>query len=150
MDNPGAEGHPSGARLWLLLFRAFRQVEKIDRDSVRELGFRCITDFAVLEILLHQGPLSVSAIGERVLLTSGSVTTAIDRAEADGWVRRQTAEHDRRSVRVSLTEAGRQRIEEAYYKHAARLESGFVHLSSSERKELSQLLLKVARHTPES
>ncbi len=129
----------------MLLFRAFRQVEKIDRESVRQLGFRCATDFAVLEILFHQGSLTVSAIGERVLLTSGSVTTAVDRAEAEGWVRRESNEKDRRSVRVVLTEAGKKRIEEAYARHAFTLEGGFMGLSSDERKDLSKLLVKVAR-----
>lgn len=35
----------------------------------------------VLEALLHKGPLPVNALGEKVLLTSGSITTAVDRLE---------------------------------------------------------------------
>lgn len=137
----------SGARLWLLLHRAFRRVEQIDLESVRNLGFRCITDFAVLEILMHQSPLTVSAIGERILLTSGSVTTAIDRAENEGYVKREPNKEDRRSVQVSLTKAGRKRIEEAYASHAPTLNKGFAMLSAAERKDLAKLLLKVARDT---
>ena len=137
----------SGSRLWMLFNRAYRQVEKIDRESVRSLGFRCITDFAVLEIILHQGPLTVSAIGERVLLTSGSITTAIDRAEKEGFVIRKGNQKDRRSVLVHLTESGRQRIEEAYISHFKALDGGFEMLTNSERKELSRVLVKIARST---
>ena len=40
-----------------------------------------MSDFAVLEALLHKGAQPVNVIGKRVFLTSGSITTAIDRLE---------------------------------------------------------------------
>ena len=69
-----------GVHAWLALWRATRTVEGQARHSVEAAGL-CLSDFAVLEALLHKGPLSVGELGRRVLLTSGSITTSIDRLE---------------------------------------------------------------------
>lgn len=145
MDKPLQSVVGPGPRLWLTLFRAFRHVEKADLESVRALGFRCITDFAVLEILYHQGPLPVRSIGERILLTSGSVTTAIDRAEKEGLVTREPDTRDKRSVLVSLTPEGHDRIQCAFSKHAQSLNACFECLTETEQRDLTRLLIKVAR-----
>jgi MarR family 2-MHQ and catechol resistance regulon transcriptional repressor len=75
----------TGIHVWLLLWKAFRAVESHSMRSVGrfEMG---ITDFGVLEALLHKGPLNAKQLREKVLLTSGSMTTAIDRLEARGLV----------------------------------------------------------------
>ena len=132
-----------GTKLWLSLYKAYRSVEKVDLEHIKALGFSCITDFALLEILLNLGPMPVSAIGEKVLLTSGSVTSAIDRAEKAGMVTRSRDKKDRRTVIVSLTSKGHGHIEAAFSKHKAHLDAIFSKLSTTEKKQLLQLLAKV-------
>ena len=66
----------------------------------------CRSDFAVLEVLLHKGPQSAGEIGRRVDLTSGSITTAIDRLEKRGLVARAAHASDRRARVVHLTPGG--------------------------------------------
>ena len=39
-----------------------------------------------MEVLLHKGPLPIKMIGEKVLLTSGSMTAAINRLEKKGFL----------------------------------------------------------------
>ena len=73
-----------------------------------------ISDFMVLEVLLHKGPLTISAIGEKVLLASASMTSAIDRLEKRGLVRRRSCNSDRRIRIVELTDCGKAFIEEIY------------------------------------
>jgi MarR family 2-MHQ and catechol resistance regulon transcriptional repressor len=46
-----------------------------------------LSDFGVLEILLHKGPWPVNTIGPIVDLTPGSISTAVDRLVAKGLVR---------------------------------------------------------------
>ena len=46
------------------------------------------SDFAIMEVLLHKGPLPIKTIGEKVLLTSGSMTAAVNRLEKKEFVRR--------------------------------------------------------------
>ena len=63
----------SGAHLWLILMKAYRALSQVDARSIAASGLG-ISDFAVLEVLLHKGPLPVNAIGRHVMLTSGSIT----------------------------------------------------------------------------
>ncbi|MEO6909411.1 MAG: MarR family transcriptional regulator [Edaphobacter sp.] len=100
----------SGIHLWLVLWKATRSLEAHAERSIRGFGM-CQSDFGVLEALLHRGPLSVKDLGAKVLLTSGSMTAAVDRLTARGLVMRQDDAHDRRSRIIHLTDLGKELIE---------------------------------------
>jgi MarR family 2-MHQ and catechol resistance regulon transcriptional repressor len=104
-------------RVWLILWKAAHAIEKNAMQSVSSLGLG-LSDFAVLEVLLHKGPLPVNTVGKQILLTSSSITAAIDRLEARKLLRRVTTPRDRRSRIVELTEAGRRLIERAFHERA--------------------------------
>jgi MarR family 2-MHQ and catechol resistance regulon transcriptional repressor len=141
------EREVNGPYLWTVLFRASKSVERRDWESVRSLGFRCLSDFAVLEILYHKGPLPVNVIGEKVMLTSGSITTAIQRAMENGWVEKRRDSADARVTRVHLTPAGKTVIAEAFKRHAAHLDAVFSVLTKREQTTLATLLKKIGRPT---
>lgn len=63
-----------------------------------------ITDMKTLSILIQEGPLTAGEIGGRLNLTSGSVTTLIDRLEKQELVKRQSHPTDRRKVVVKANE----------------------------------------------
>jgi MarR family 2-MHQ and catechol resistance regulon transcriptional repressor len=98
-----------------------------------------------MEALLHKGPLPINKIGQKVLLTSGSMTAAVDRMQARGLVRRVQDPSDGRSFYVHLTEKGRKTIKTAYAKHAKNLEKIAGVLSDRERIEIVRLLKKIGR-----
>tara|TARA_B110000305_G_C19343268_1_gene590287 strand:- start:545 stop:988 length:444 start_codon:yes stop_codon:yes gene_type:complete len=131
-----------GVHLWLLLWKAYKSVETIDLKSIQSLGFKGLSDFAILEVLYHKGPLPVSAIGEKVMLTSGSITTAIDRAENNGLVSRTRDDVDGRIVIVNLTVKGRNQIESIFITHAQNLDPIFKEFSMEDRQTLARLLKK--------
>lgn len=108
-----------------------------DRQSIRRAGFNSLTDFAVLEFLLHKGPQPVNTIGEKVLLTSGSITTAVQRLEKQNLVIRKKDEYDRRVVRVGLTPRGKALTERSFQEHSARLEDLFEEFSDEERNQFA-------------
>jgi MarR family 2-MHQ and catechol resistance regulon transcriptional repressor len=135
-------GDHSGAHLYLVLSRAARAAERYDRRHLESLRLG-VSDFAVLESLLHKGPLPVNIIGEKVLLTSGSMTAAIDRLERRGLVERRADRDDRRARIVHLTAAGRRTARRAYDRHRRVLERIAEPLSSRERQTLIRLLRKV-------
>jgi MarR family 2-MHQ and catechol resistance regulon transcriptional repressor len=124
---------------------AHAAVDRVARDSISHTGM-CYTDFAVLESLLHRGPLPVSAIATDIHLTSGSMTTAVDRLVGRGLVERTENPADKRSRVVRLTEQGRELAESSYSGHAADL-SGAINraLSAAERAQLFALLRKVEK-----
>jgi MarR family 2-MHQ and catechol resistance regulon transcriptional repressor len=132
--------------LYLLFWKSFRAVEEHDRRSIQALGFPALTDFAVLEVLRAKGPLPVNTIGRRVMLTSGSITTAVDRAEHRGWVKRVPCPEDRRVIHVHLTGAGRRVIDAAVKVHFRRLAEAFAVLSPAEQQTFADLLRKVGHH----
>lgn len=136
----------SGTHLFLLFWRASHAVMRYDESSVRRAGFRSLSDFAVLEVLLQMGALPVNAIGEKVLLTSGSITTAVDRLEQQALVKREKSELDRRLVLVRLTEAGRERITRAFAEHAEDLDQLFAILDDAERVQFAKLTRKLGVH----
>src|SRR5467141_529473 len=133
----------SGVHVFLVLWKAARAVEAYAEKSVSQLEM-CGSDFAVLEALLHKGPLPVNEIGKKVLLTSGSITVAVDRLEKKGLVERRAHGTDRRARVVHLTKAGRKVITRVYADHAADMERlAAASLTRAERKSLISLLKKI-------
>lgn len=130
--------------MWLILWKAARAVEQNAITSVSELGLG-LSDFAVLELLLHKGAQPVNVIGKKILLTSGSITTAVDRLERRKLVHRKAHPEDRRARLVELSEKGKRLIECAFDQHALDMEETIAVLTSSERVELIRLLKKVGK-----
>ena len=135
-------GDSSGVHLWLLLMKAHRSMVRHAERSIVSLDM-CISDFGVLEVLLHKGPRSVSEIGRRVNLTSGSITTAIDRLEQRGLVARAADSSDRRARVVHLTRDGKARITMEFARHKDAMDRAAQGLSKAERGTLMELLRKL-------
>lgn len=131
-----------GVHLWLLLWKATKAVEAQAHRSVKakDLG---LTDFGVLEALLHKGPLPVNALRKKVLLSSGSMTAAVDRLERSGLVERVNTPEDRRARIVHLTDRGSKLISRLFREHARDMEEAFSCLNNAERDALANLLRKL-------
>jgi len=133
----------SGVHVFLVLWKAARAVQAYAEKSITESAL-CGSDFGVLEALLHKGPLPVNEIGKKILLTSGSITVAVDRLEKRGLVERRAHGTDRRARIVHLTKEGRKLITRAYAQHAADLEQlASASLTTTERATLISLLKKI-------
>jgi MarR family transcriptional regulator, 2-MHQ and catechol-resistance regulon repressor len=139
VQTPGRE---TATHVWLVLWKASHAIEQNAIRSVSALGLGS-SDFAVLEVLLHKGPQPVNVIGKKVLLTSGSITAAVDRLQSRKLVRRTADRTDGRGRIVQLTKAGRRLIERAFRKHANDMEETMAVLKTNERAELVRLLKKV-------
>jgi MarR family transcriptional regulator, 2-MHQ and catechol-resistance regulon repressor len=133
----------SGVHVFLVLWKAARAAQAYAEKSISELEM-CGSDFAVLEAVLHKGPLPINEIGKKVLLTSGSITVAVDRLETKGFVERRAHGTDRRARIVHLTKEGSKLITRAYADHAADMERlASASLTRAERKSLIRLLKKI-------
>jgi len=133
----------SGVHVFLVLWKASRAAQAYAEKSILGLEM-CASDFAVLEALLHKGPLPVNEIGKKIQLTSGSITVAVDRLETKGLVERRAHGADRRARIVHLTKEGRKVITGAYADHAADMERlASASLTRAERKTLIGLLKKI-------
>jgi MarR family transcriptional regulator, 2-MHQ and catechol-resistance regulon repressor len=137
-----APGTLEAPRLWLVLVRAYSSIAAYVERSFGERGF-CLTDFMILEALLNKGPLTISAIGEKILLASASMTSAIDRLEQRALVRRTANAADRRVRLIELTREGRVFITRLYAHHVEDLEAIAVDLSAADRRALYEGLKKM-------
>lgn len=131
-------------KLWLVLYKAERALERRALESIESLGISG-TDFAILEVLLHKGPLPINTIGRKVLLTSGSITTAVDRLEARGLVSRSFDTADRRVRIVALTKEGARAASASFKEHQQHLQQVLGVLSEREQIQLIALLKKLGK-----
>ena len=135
----------SGVHVWLVLAKAFRALAAHAEESLNlsQTGLGD-SDFRVLEVLLHKGPLPVNTIGPKVWLTPGSISVAVDRLEKTALVKRKNTE-DRRVRLVELTPKGRALITKTFREHAAAMEQAADVLSKDERRMLLRLLKKLGK-----
>jgi MarR family transcriptional regulator, 2-MHQ and catechol-resistance regulon repressor len=132
----------SGTHVWLVLMKAQRALARQASKSIGQFDVG-LSDFAILEILLHKGPLLVNDIGRRIELTSGATTSAVDRLEARGLVRRSTDDTDRRARVIHLTAEGKAYIQPIFAVHKQAMDDAASVLSAAERATLIELLKKL-------
>ena len=135
----------SGVHVWLVLMKAFHALAAHAEASLNlsQAGLGN-SDFRVLEVLLHKGPLPVNTIGPKVWLTPGSISIAVDRLEKKALVKRNNTD-DRRVRLVELTAKGRALITKISAEHAAAMEEAAGVLSKEERLTLLRLLKKLGK-----
>jgi DNA-binding MarR family transcriptional regulator len=83
--------------------RAQAATARFDRVVAEVAGLN-LTDMGCLDILGQEGPLTAGQLAERTGLSSGAMTTAVDRLESAGFARRTRDAGDRRRVVVVLTD----------------------------------------------
>jgi MarR family 2-MHQ and catechol resistance regulon transcriptional repressor len=116
----------------------------VNRLAAHEtLGDLTVSQFGVLESLLHLGPLSQTEICSKHLKSGGNTTMVVDNLEKHGWVRRETHPEDRRVTIVRLTPAGEALIREIFPRQVEAIVQEFSMLTAEEQKELGRLCKKL-------
>jgi len=120
-------------------------------DSVVERTFEraplpegmSLTQFGVLEALLHLGPLCQSELGKKILKTKGNISMVVDQLTKAGLVGRRRNREDRRFQEVYLTPEGREKIASYFPRYARALAEEFAVLSAEEQHFLGTLCRKL-------
>jgi len=139
-----SDSSTTGPKLWVVLARAHGALATYVEQCIAGEGL-CLSDFMVLELLLHKGPRTISEIGEKVLLANASMTSAVDRLERRVLVTRQNSPTDRRTRIIDLTKKGRTFISALYVRHARDIEAVTRALTEDEQDQLRFLLKKLGR-----
>src|SRR6202453_4589783 len=99
--------------------------------------------FAVLEALLHLGPMCQHTLCKKLLRSGGNVTLVVDNLERRGWVRRERQKDDRRMIQIHLTPKGARLIAKVFPEHAAAITQIMKELTEQEQGELRRIAGKL-------
>ena len=135
---------PEALHAWLIMLKAWQSMSRYLLPPLFTEGLG-ESDFRVLEVLLHKGPMPVNAIGPKVYLNPGSVSVAVDRLYKKGFVSRVECSEDRRVRTVALTEKGRQMFVPLFRRHTALIKRAFQDVSREELERIEQVLKKVGK-----
>jgi transcriptional regulator, MarR family len=97
----------------------------------------------VLATLRRAGPpycLSPTQLYKSLLITSGAMTNRLNRLEEVGSIERVADPEDKRSMLVALTDAGREKIEQALLVHTETQRDLLAMLSVDQQQQLQSLL----------
>jgi MarR family 2-MHQ and catechol resistance regulon transcriptional repressor len=125
--------------------KLMRATESMNQRLNRHLSENDITvsQFGVMEALLHLGPLNQSSLGRKLLKSGGNITMVIDNLEKVGWVRREPDPSDRRSLLIHLTRKGKKFIQSFFPEHLDRIKQEFSVLSDQEKRQLANICKKL-------
>jgi len=135
---------PEAIHTWLIMMKASQAVARYALPPILAEGLGD-SDFRVLEVLLHKGPLPVNTIGPIVDLTPGSISIAVDRLFEKRLVSRVESTEDRRVRIVALTPRGKDLIVPAFRKHSGQMRKVFSELSPDELRGLEVTLKKIGK-----
>jgi MarR family 2-MHQ and catechol resistance regulon transcriptional repressor len=145
----GSQTERTALDTYIKFVRAAESVTSHLAQSLAEYNLT-ISQFGILEVIYHLGPLCQKAIGEKLLKSGGNITMVVNNLEGRDLVTRTRRESDRRYVSVGLTEGGRALIEEVLPHHVDLICDVFGGLSVDEQKQLGALCkhvgLSVAQH----
>jgi MarR family 2-MHQ and catechol resistance regulon transcriptional repressor len=145
MPTRPSRGAPRDALALGTLLKLARAHDTLAAALQREAEAHGLTlpQLAVLEALLHLGPMSQGELGRKLLRSQPNMTAALSALQALGWVSRERKPEDRRVLVVSLTPEGREVVAEAFAAHAHATTALLGALSAPEQEELGRLCRKL-------
>jgi MarR family 2-MHQ and catechol resistance regulon transcriptional repressor len=125
-----------------LLAEAFQAFERLSGRHVRELGLTP-AQFDIVATLGNTRGMPFRELGERTLITKGTLTGVVDRLEARGIVERVASDTDRRSVTVRLTRTGEREFARVFEPHVAHCARAFRHHGPGDLADLEAQLIRL-------
>ena len=118
---------------------------KITNQTLNYLSKHNLTfnQFKVLEVLYHVGDLNIGSITKLTMSTPGNITVVVRNLKRDEWITSIKDPNDSRAYILSLTQKGKDIIEEVFPNHAQNLTKALDILSDEELDTLYDLLNKV-------
>lgn len=124
------------------LVRAYQAFAAYDAAGFRDADLT-VPQADVIFTLGNTDGLTLGEIGDRTLITKGTLTGVIDRLEDKGLVRRFACDEDRRCTRATLTRKGKAVFEAEFPRQVQYLQSRFDRLSAAEQRAALRSLKKL-------
>ena len=114
---------------------------KVLNENISKFGLN-LTDFSVLDLLFQKGEQTTQKIGEKMLITSGSITYIVNKLEKMELICRNKSETDKRITYIKLTKKGRETIFELLPLQIEKINEIFSDFSREDLINLNHLLKK--------
>ncbi len=120
-------------------YQSFQKLAMIDHraNDITE------SQFDVIATLGNTCGMTCKDLGEKTLITKGTLTGVLDRLEAKGYLTRTVPESNRRSLWIALTPQGQQLFDSIFYNHLTFLEPAFNSLTEEEHLQWRMLTQKL-------
>ena len=148
MEDTVAQENRQAMKLYVVLTRTYKALLDRDQRNIRSYGLN-ITEFGVLELLYSKGSHPIQQIGDKILITSGTMTYVVDKLEKKGLIVRRPCDKDRRIVHAELTEAGRDKMSGILPRHYQALAESLNGLNQMEQEQAIALLKKISFPVPD-
>ncbi len=125
------------------LYAAARNVTNLYTPWLKPLGLT-YTQYIVFLVLWEKDGLSVTEIGEKLMLDNGTLSPLLKKIEQAGYVDRRRCRGDDRVVEITLTEKGRELQEKA--KDIPAKVAGCIDLPPEKAQQLYSLLYELLDH----
>ena len=135
----------SALKLFVVLTRTLEAIQKKVLIDIKRHGMN-FSEFSVLELLYHKGDQPIQKIGEKVLLSSSSMTYVIDQLEKKEWIQRESCPKDRRVTYAVITETGKTLMDDIFPKHAQAIQEVMSGLTTLEKDFMVEQLKKLGFH----
>ena len=124
------------------LVGSYQSFENFSTPHIKSMNLTS-PQFDVIATLANQPPMTCKALGEKTLITKGTLTGILDRLEIKEMVERITNTEDGRSQKIQLTTKGQEVFSHAFPSHMKHLERAFNQLSQEEMLNLTSSLKKL-------
>ena len=124
------------------LARAYQAFETYSAAHIRTLGLTP-SQFDIVATLGNTAGMSFKELGEKTLITKGTLTGVVDRLEAKGLVRRTASPSDGRSQIVQLTRKGEALFARIFPAHLEHVGCAFAELSQGELEGMATTLQRL-------
>ena len=129
-----------GHQLCFPLYAAARNVTGLYTPLLKPLGLT-YTQYIVFLVLWEKDGVSVTEIGEKLMLDNGTLSPLLKKMEQAGYITRRRCREDDRVVEITLTEKGRALQEEA--KDIPLKAAGCIDLPPEKAQQLYALLYEL-------
>lgn len=131
-------------KLFVVLSKAYKVVMDRAVKDMKRNGLSA-AEFSVLELLYHKGKTPLQRIGDKILVTSGTITYTVDKLEKKGYLKRVACPEDRRVTYAEITMSGKNLFDQIFPGHGDKIES-LMDVLTPEEKQITITLLKKLGH----
>lgn len=126
------------------LVRCTQAFERFSASHIRSLGLTP-AQFDVIATLGNTDGMTCGELGDKTLITKGTLTGVLDRMEERGLIARRADRQDARRTHISLTQHGEALFVEAFPKHLDHLRRAFDQVSAAELRGMAEVLSRLHR-----